>query len=98
MESIDRKFKIIATSVVKGNVYTDEEGVFFKAADAAFDRDVMDAYKRAAIKLGAAQRQILGIELLTERIERYKAKHPQLVKVPDVDVGEEEMIVNRPNE
>jgi len=95
---IDRKFRILATCCAHGHNYTEEDGVFFRAGDSAFNRNVLDAYKREAIKLGANQRQILGIELLIERVEKYKAANPALVKVPDVDEGAEEAIVNRPNE
>ena len=98
MESVDRKFKINAVCVAHGHEYTDADGVFFKAGDTAFNRNVLDAYKREAIKEGADQRQILGIELLIERVEKYKARYPHLVKVPDVDPGMEEEIVNRANE
>ena len=98
MEHIDRKFRIEAICVAHRHRYTEEDSVLFKAADAAFNRAVMDAYKREAIKLGANPRQILGIDLLIERIEKYKALNPDKVKVPDVDEGLEETIVNRSNE
>ena len=94
---IDRKFKIEAVCVAHGDVFTEEDGVFFKAGDAAFNRSVMDAYKREALRFNAHPRQIAGIDLLTERIEQYKLAHPSKVKVPDVDEGREEQIVNRPN-
>jgi len=95
---VDRKFSISAVCRAHGDAYTEGEGVFFKAADAAFNRTVLDAYKREAIKLGAHSRQIKGIELLIERVEAYKDANPAIVKVPDVDEGEnEEHYVNRPN-
>ena len=40
MTSIDRKFKIEAVCLAHGHSYTEEHGVFFKAADAAFNRRV----------------------------------------------------------
>ncbi len=94
---IDRKYRITATSEAHGEAYTEHHGVFFKAADAAFNRAVLDAYKREAMKLGAHSRQIHGIELLIERVQSYKDAHTALVKVPDIDEGNEEMFVNRPN-
>lgn len=95
---VDRKFKITATCHAHGHQYTEEDGVFFKAGDAAFNRRVMDTYKEEAMKLGAHARQIKGIELLTARIEKFKALHPEKVKVPDVDEGKESNLVNRPND
>jgi hypothetical protein len=98
MEEIDRKFSISAECRAHGHTYTQMDGVFFKAADAAFNRNVLDSYKREAIALGAHPRQIQGIELLIERVEAYKKQNPQAVKVPDVDQGEESEYVNKPNE
>ena len=97
-KTIDRKFNIRALCGAHGHLFTEDDGVFFKAADAAFNRNVMDAYKRECIALGAHPRQIESIDLLTARIEKYKELNPERVKVPDVDAGDEEAIVNRPNE
>ena len=96
--NIDRKFKISAVCLVHGHTHTEEDGVFFKAADAAFNRSVLDAYKREAIKFNADQRQIAAIDLLILRVEHYKETHPEKVKVGDIDKGYEDEIVNRPNE
>lgn len=95
---VDRKFKITAVCHAHGHTYTEEDGVFFKAHDAAFNRNVIDAYKREAIKLGAHPRQITGIDLMADRVEMVKALNPEKVKVPDIDEGEEERLVNRPND
>lgn len=96
--NVDRKFIIKAVCRAHEHTQTHEDGVFFKAADAAFNRNVLDAYKREAIKLGAHPHQIMGIELLIERVEKFKTSHPERVKVPDVDEGLEETFINSPNE
>jgi hypothetical protein len=99
MESIDRKRVIVATRVGEpGNVKTDEDGVFFFAGDAAFNRAVLDTYKRECVKLGAGPRQLESVDLLTARVERYKARYPERIKVPDVDEGDEAKRVLAPNE
>lgn len=98
MEPIDRKFKISAVCLAHDHEYTENDGVLFLAKDAAFNRRVMDVYKEEQVKLGAHMRQLKGTELLTERIMNFKARNPHLVKVPDVDEGAEEDIVNRANE
>ena len=95
---IDRKFQISAVCHAHGHLHTEAEDVYFKAADLAFNDRVLDTYREEAIKLGANERQIKGIELLKERVARYKKDHPDRIKVPDIDEGREEQIVNRPNE
>lgn len=98
MENIDRKFKISAVCHAHGHEYTEADGVFFKAGDAAFNERVINTYKEEALKLGAHQRQLLGIELMKDRVMKFKAENPAKVKVPDVDEGPEESLVNRPND
>ena len=95
---IDRKFIITAVSRNNGETYTQEDGVFFKSGDAAFNRAVLDTYKRELIKLGAHPRQLEAVDLLMDRVEKYRGLNPAKVKIPDVDAGDEAARVNAPNE
>ena len=84
MQSIDRKFKIQATSINSGNVYTENEAVCFLAKDRAFLM-ALPAYLEACKTIGAGPDQLKAVELMIERVREYQAANPHKVKVPDVD-------------
>ena len=80
METIDRKFKILAVNPATGKSYTDQEGVFFCAKDRALPA-ALRAYSTECIRLGANPEHVASIGLLLERVKRYQAEVE--AKVPD---------------
>jgi hypothetical protein len=78
---IDRKFRIYAINPCKGNIYTEEDGVFFCAKDAAFPA-ALDAYRTECVKLGCGDEHIYSIDLLIERVKEYQTTHR---KLPDTE-------------
>ena len=86
MEAIDRKFKITAVCTEHGHVYTEENSVLFCAKDATLPA-VLRCARDICRQMGADARQLLGYQLLIERVERWQAEHGQQVKIPDVDLG-----------
>lgn len=97
MEAIDRKFKIRALHTTKGKAYTEHESVLFLAKDKALPA-TLRFYKEECYRMGAKKEQLIGIQLLIARIERYQQENPEIIKVADIDKGPEEDYVNRQNE
>jgi len=85
-EPVERKFRISAVSTEHGNLHDENHAVLFLAKDRAFPV-ALRAYRAECERIGAAPAQLSGIDLLIERVERYQAANPHLVKVPDVDDG-----------
>lgn len=96
MRPIDRKFKILATCHAHGHQYTEMEGMFFKAADPGLPAGLA-AYRHWLVDNHAHMRQIKSVDLLIERVDEFQRVNPDKVKIPDVDEGEEDAVVNRPN-
>lgn len=83
-QSIDRKFKISATSIGSGNKYSDENAVLFLAKDIAFAR-ALPEYLNQCIICGAGQDQITAVELLIDRVNAFQLENVGVAKIPDVD-------------
>ena len=83
---IDRKFMISEVSTEGGDRtrYDENHGVLFLAKDNAFPA-ALRFYRQECARLGAAAEQLLGIDLLIERVDFYQAANPDICKVPDVD-------------
>ena len=96
MLPIDRKFKILAECHAHGHQFTEMDGVFFKAADPGLSA-ALAGYRHWLVDHHADERQIKTVDLLMERVSHFQFQNPDKVKMPDVDEGEEEQIVNRPN-
>ena len=96
MEAIDRKFKIEAVSLKSGKKYTQANGVLFLVKDALLP-DLLDKYYALTVEKGADERQLLGIQLLKERVVTWQRMHIKQVHVPDVEVGKEEKRVCKDN-
>lgn len=96
MSPLDRKFTFTATHVVKGTTITEGEAILFKASDPSLT-SVLKYYRDDCLRRGAAEAQIEGINLLMQRVMAWQAANPELVKVADVDEGEEYDIVCAPN-
>ena len=79
---IDRKFRILAFNPCKnGSVYTEKDGVFFCAKDAALPA-ALKAYKEECQRINCGQEHIDSIELLETRVAEYQREH---WKIPDTD-------------
>jgi len=86
MPSIDRKFKISATSIGSGNTYTEESAVLFLAKDRAFLPTLRD-YLKHCTELGAGPEQLEAVKLMIQRVEVFQAQNE--TKIPDVDPNTE---------
>jgi|SRR2546422_4446793 len=96
-ERIDRKFSIQARCREHGHEHTEWTSVLFLAKDKALPA-TLRFYLGECRRIGADQRQLDGIILLISRVERFQAEHPGLVKIPDVDAGEQGDAIVAPNE
>jgi hypothetical protein len=90
MERIDRKFSFggVCTEHEGAHEVTHENAVVFLARDKALI-PTLHFYMTRCHQLGADLRQIEGVRLLIERVERWQEEHPEAVKVADVEVGPE---------
>ena len=86
MEAIDRKFTIDATCREHGHVFTEADAVLFLAKDKALPA-TLKFYREWCQRIGADERQLLGIDLLIQRVEAWQAANPDRVKIPDVDLS-----------
>jgi len=81
--NIDRKFRILAVNPCKADsVYTENEGVFFCAHDAALI-PAIKAYREECVKLRCNPEHIESINLLIERVSEYQDNIKS--KTPDTD-------------
>lgn len=87
-DDIDRKSIIRAIARKNDKLYTEANAVCFYAKDLALPAAIR-AYREECLKLGSDDGQLRAVDLLYDRVLRYQAEHPEEVKVPDVDPGEE---------
>ena len=87
METIDRKFRILAVNPANGHIYTDKDALLLCAKDAAVPA-ALRCYLAECAKLGANPEHLQSVSLLLQRVEAY-----QLVvdaRIPDT-VGQAEL-------
>ena len=89
MADLDKKFKIAATSRKSGASYTEEDGVFFKAADPAF-LDILEGYPEACRRRGCDPLQVISAGHLLARIREFQSVHG--FKLPDVSREETHLL------
>jgi hypothetical protein len=99
MERIDRKFTFsgFCTEHHAAHVVDHLNAVVFLARDRALV-PTLHFYQTRLYQLHADLRQIEGVRLLIERVERWQAEHPEELKVPDVDNTPEGLAIVAPNE
>ena len=88
METIDRKFRILAVNPCKpGAIYTEKDGAFFKATDEFFP-DALKAYIRAMVESGRVDaNQIMSAEMLLDRVMVKQATDGK--RTPDIETQRE---------
>jgi hypothetical protein len=96
MEVIDRKFKFKAVSVKSGKKYTEKNAIVFLVKDAMLPK-MLGKYKELCVQNGADARQILGLDLLIDRVMKWQRTNEKKVHMPDVEQGKEEKRVCKPN-
>jgi len=95
-ERLDRKYKINAMSEEHGRHHDEHDSVLFLAKDKALP-DTLRYYRDRCAALGSDERQISGITLLIERVERWQAMYTDRVKVADVEPGTLGYQILKPN-
>lgn len=96
MEILDRKFKFKAVSIRTGKQYTEKNAIVFLAKDALLP-ELLQYYEKLCKDNEVDELQIKGVQLLIERVRQYQSQYPQKVHMPDVEKGEEEKRVCKPN-
>jgi hypothetical protein len=71
MEKVDRKFVILAVNPVTGKIYTEADGLFFCAKDAAVPA-MLEAYREETRKRGSNPEHVNSIELARQRVIKYQ--------------------------
>ncbi len=95
-DSLDRKHKFLAVNNSNGKSYNDTEAVVFLAKDDCLP-NTLRYYIEELEKHKASDEQIRGVELLLERVLAWRQANPDQCKVPDINPGEEEALVLKPN-
>lgn len=80
METIDRKFKILAINPCNGHTYTEKDSLLLCAKDKAVPH-ALRAYRDACVRIGANKQHLESIDLLIERVEKYQEEIES--RVPD---------------
>lgn len=83
-EPVDRKFTFLARSSESGKTYDEQDGVVFLAKDKAVG-PTLRFYREECERIGASPAQLRGVDLLIERVDRYQAANPSVLKVADID-------------
>lgn len=96
MEVLDRKFKIKAVSIKSGKMYTQKNAILFLGKDKLLP-DLLDKYIELCSKAGVDRAQLVGVQLLKDRVMRYQRENIKKVKLPDVSEGVEEKRVCKLN-
>jgi len=96
MEVIDRKFKFTAVSNKSGTKYTEKNAIVFLVKDSLLP-NLLDKYIELCSQAQVDERQLLGMQLLKDRVMQWQRKYPKKVKRPDVDEGREEKRVCKAN-
>ena len=96
MEVIDRKFKFVAISNKSGKKYTEKNALVFLLKDALLP-DLLDVYIGLCVKAEVDERQLLGMQLLKDRVMQWQRANQKKVHKPDVEVGKEEKRVCKAN-
>ena len=95
-EKIDRKYLISAMSATRDVGHNEYDSVLFLAKDKLLP-EVLDYYYTLCIASRVGEDQIRGVLLLKERVKEFQRLNPELVKLPDIELGDEESEVCRPN-
>lgn len=82
MEKLDKKFYGEIRKAKDDSIVPDDEWIVFLAKDNAFAEWVYD-YRDRCIAMNADREQIDAISGVIERLERWRAAHPERCKVPD---------------
>ena len=83
-EAIDRKFEIQARCIEHDHAYDDHHAILMLAKDKAVPA-TLRFYRAECERIGAGPAQLRGIDLLIERVDRYQAANPGVLKVADID-------------
>lgn len=70
-----------------GKEIPEDEFIVFRPADNAVPR-LLRGYRSICEALGASADQLAGIDGLIDRVDAWRAAHPDRCKVPDVEPGE----------
>ncbi len=92
--SIDRKFRISATSIGSTKTHDENDSVLFLAKDKAFLM-TLPQYRLSCVALGAGPEQIRAVDLLIARVQKYQNDNPDKAMVPDVDPIKESQCLER---
>ena len=73
METIDRKFRILAVNPCNGHTYTEKDAILFCAKDKAVPA-ALAAYHTECEKLGANKEHLDSIILLIGRVNKFQTE------------------------
>lgn len=84
---LDGKFHGIIAKNKDGSIVPQDQWMCFLAKDNAVPA-TLDFYLEECRRRGAAQEQLDAVEAMIERVKWWRARNPELCKIPDVQAGE----------
>jgi ABC-type thiamine transport system substrate-binding protein len=84
---LDGKFHGVVIKNKNQQIVPQDQWVVFLAKDNAFPA-TLEFYQKECERLGASLEQIQAVQNMRDRVAAWRAANPQLLKVPDVEVGE----------
>lgn len=99
MEDLDRKFIFTATKTKDGVTVTQKEAIIFLAKDNLLI-PTLTYYKELCIRSGASDEQVVGVDLLINRVLTWRNCNQDKLKYPDIGDEEAEYVCkpNKPKE
>lgn len=84
---LDAKFDGVIIKAKNGAVVPPDEYIVFLAHDEALPA-MLEFYEKECRRLGAAGEQILAIQQMRSRLSAWRERHPERLKVADVQRNE----------
>jgi len=86
-ERLDGKFKGTIVKCKNNQLVPPDQYMIFLAKDNAFPA-TLRFYRDECERVGASPEQVKAADVMIERVEKWRAKYPDLCKTPDVLPGE----------
>jgi len=87
MQRLDTKYHGIIIKNKDNTIIPEDEYIVFRPGDNALPA-ALDLYLKECVHVGAHEAQIEAVLALIERVQMWRAAHPERCKAPDVEPGE----------
>ncbi|KKN75954.1 hypothetical protein LCGC14_0375110 [marine sediment metagenome] len=85
---LDGKFHGVIVKNKDGSVVPQDQWMCFLAKDNAVPA-MLETYRTECIRLGAGEHQIMAVDAMLERVNKWRLANSSKLKTPDIEPGEE---------